>query len=225
MSLSWPCAGTHTHKCASRDALCGGHRGQGQPWGSGTRSMSPPRLPSLQAPVAAGSGPARPPVPSPCAGAHLWLWDLVSPAPQLPGDTPPPAPSPGSRGSQRGEAGVPEPHGCSTSPPILGTSGSKCPGPGGTRGHFLPLPGPKVSSQTPKNSRELVFSHLPPALPLSGTPLPCVPGGDRHPTGWVSPTLAGTPHRAQLPRERWTTYFLDKSPGSKSPHSHPPTRP
>lgn len=89
--------------------------------------------------------------------------------------------------------------------PILGTLGSKWPGLGGTRAQFLPLPGPKVSSQTPKNSRELVFSLLPPALPRAGPPRLVSPGGDKpwipwdgcppprlgHPAGHGSPGTDG----------------------------------
>lgn len=191
-----------------------------------THSMCPlKRLPSLQALVAVGSGPVCPPVPCQHTGGHLWPWDLVSPGPNSPGTRLCLTLSLGSGGSQLGGSGVPEPRGHSVSPPILGTSGSKRPGPGGTRGHFLPLPGPKVSSQTPKNSRELVFSLLLRHCLRAGPPHLVSSGGIQapDPTRWVSPCPGWDTLQDTAPQGETDDLFPGQVPREPEPPL-PPTR-
>lgn len=99
-------------------------------------------------------------------------------------------------------------------------SGTKPPGLGETQGHSVPFPGPKVSLQTPKNSRGLKFSLLPraPGRAVNGSPCPrepLSPGEDREQPPW-----GGRTHSTWLQGTMRTVYCPNQSLGSRPAAPH-----
>lgn len=165
VTLSLPCVcGDSGDTRVPPGMLCvvGRYWGQGQSWGYGTHSMLC-RPPVVRVPLP-------PPAVSPCfglqwqqsqcqcipqfppsvPGGHLWPWDLVSPAPRLPEDVPPPAPVPRQWRVPAGGIGILQLCGCSASP-HLGDMGVKVTRSGRDLGTISPSPWPQgVTTDTQK---------------------------------------------------------------------------
>lgn len=181
----------------------------GLQWQQGQGQRIPQSLPSVQG-VACGRGIQCPLPPPGSLGTRLLL-----------------PLSPGSRGSQLGALGVLEPRGCSVSPPSWGHWGQSDhvrEGPGDTFSLSL---APRCHHRHPKIAGSSCSASSRWHCLRAGPPRLTSPGGDRHraPRDGCPPAPAGTPRRTRLPREREMIFSLFKSPGSQSPHSHPPPWP
>ena len=194
--------------------LCVGDTGDKDSHGAvGPAACPPPRLPSLRAPVAVGSRPARPPVPSQHAGGHLWPWDSVSPARRPPGVRLLPAPVPRQRRVPAGGIGCPQAPWPQHVPPSWGHRGQSDQVREGRGDTFSLSLAPRCHRRCPKiagssclaSSRQHCLRAGPPRLAsLGGT------GTGRRrmgvPPPWLGPAGHGSPGKdnlflGQVPRE------------------------